>query len=105
MLTLSAGPLSLAFLPWRRTIVSAIGSYEVLNRGQFAACLDLARNIRTETTGKWFRKSQIVGAAEFEEAWRSSVLKTVGFDDSGYVLGNYLDAQLVINQTRLVDEQ
>ena len=85
--------------------MSAIGSYEVLNRGQFPVCVGLARNVRTETTGKWiFRKTRIFGMKEFEQAWRASLVQTVDFEYSGYVLGNYLDAQLAINSTRLIDE-
>jgi hypothetical protein len=86
--------------------VSALGSYEVLNRVRFAGCLALARNVRAETTGKWiFKSTRITGVAEFNEAWRASVLQAVHFDHSGYVLGNYVDAQLAINQTQLIDEQ
>jgi hypothetical protein len=85
--------------------MSAIGSYEILKRSEFANCFELARNIRTETTGKWFLKNtRVSGRTEFLEAWRASILKQVDFDYSGYVLGQYLDAQLEINQARLFDE-
>jgi len=60
--------------------VSAIGSYEVLDRTAFVACMDLARQVRSETTGKWiFKSSRIVGLNEFNEAWRSAVRHVVGF--------------------------
>ncbi len=86
--------------------MSAIGSYEILSRSDFQRCLDAARNIRTETSGKWlFKTTRTAGATEFAEMWQASTRKQVTFDYSGYVLGNYIDAQEVINQTRLVDEQ
>ena len=37
--------------------MSAIGTYEVLNRSDFQRCLDAARNIRTETSGTWLFKT------------------------------------------------
>ena len=86
--------------------MSAIGSYEILSRSDFQRCLDAARNIRTETSGKWlFKTTRTAGATEFTEMWQASTRKQVTFDYSGYVLGNYIDAQEVINETRLVDEQ
>jgi hypothetical protein len=86
--------------------MSAVGSYAVLRRLNFAACLDHARNIRSESSGKWlFKKTIVVGISEFEQAWRSAVVEEVHFDYSGYVLGNYLDAQLAVNQIQLADEQ
>jgi len=33
----------------------AIGSYAVLRRSQFFVCLDRARHIRSESSGKWQR--------------------------------------------------
>jgi hypothetical protein len=86
--------------------MSAIGTYEVLSRSKFDECLKLARNIRTETTGKWiFRQTKATGRDEFIAAWNASVSKRVDFDYSGYVLGQYLEAQSVINRTVLFDEE
>ena len=86
--------------------MSAIGSYTVLRRLNFAACLDHARNIRSESSGKWlFKKTAVIGISEFEQTWRSAVVEEVHFDYSGYILGNYLDAQLAVNQIQLADEQ
>src|ERR1700752_2396880 len=86
--------------------MSAIGTYEVLNRRHFERCLEAARNIRTETTGKWlFKSTTTIGVPEFMQAWQTAVQKKVVFDYSGYVLGNYLDAQLTLNQSVLADEQ
>jgi hypothetical protein len=85
--------------------MSAIASYAVVRRHNFAACLDHARNIRSESSGKWlFKKTVVVGISEFEQAWRSAVVEEVHFDYSGYVLGNYLDAQQAVNQIQLADE-
>jgi hypothetical protein len=85
--------------------MSAIGSYEVVTRAQFARCLEAARRISTETTGKWlFKASHTHGTTEFIQAWQAAVQKRAVFDYSGYVLGNYIDAQRVINSTELVDE-
>ena len=39
------------------------------------------------------------------QVWRASVRKHVVFDYSGYVLGNYVDAQRAVNGVVLVDEQ
>lgn len=86
--------------------MSAIGTYEVLNRSDFQRCLDAARSIRTETSGTWlFKTTRTVGASEFTELWQASTRKQVVFEYSGYVLGNYLDAQQAINQAEVVDEQ
>jgi hypothetical protein len=86
--------------------MSAIGSYEVLNRAQFQRCLDAARNIRTETSGRWlFKTTRTAGASEFAEMWQASTRKQVVFEYSGYVLGNYVDAQQAINQAQIVDEE
>jgi hypothetical protein len=86
--------------------MSAIGTYEVLSRSKFDECLKLARDIRPETTGKWiFRHTRMTGRDEFIAAWNASVSKRVDFDYSGYILGQYLDAQNVINQTVLCDEE
>lgn len=86
--------------------MSAIGSYEVVNRTRFAECLALARNVRTETTGKWiFKNTRTVGVEEFNDAWRAAVLKRADFDYSGYVIGDYLDAQLEVNDLSLHDEE
>src|SRR5687767_5434690 len=86
--------------------MSAIGSYAVLRRRNFAACLDHARHIRSESSGKWlFKKTVVVGISEFEQAWQAALVEEVNFDYSGYVLGNYLDAQLAVNQIQLAAEQ
>lgn len=86
--------------------MSAIGSYAVLDRAQFQRCLDAARGIRPETTGKWlFKRTETVGAPEFMATWHASVRKDVRFGYSGYVLGNYVDAQREINQAQLADEE
>jgi hypothetical protein len=86
--------------------MSAIGSYAVLRRRDFAACLDRARNIRSESSGTWlFKKTVVVGVSEFNQAWQAALVEEVNFDYSGYVLGNYLDAQLAVNQIQLADEQ
>ena len=74
--------------------MSAIGSYAVMRRSQFPACVDYARQIRSESTGKWlFKKTEVVGANEFKQAWQAALVEEVHFDYSGYVLGNYLLAQ------------
>ena len=86
--------------------MSAIGSYAVLKRSQFPVCLDRARHICSESTGKWlFKKTAVAGISEFKQAWQAALVEEVNFDYSGYVLGNYLDAQHAMNQTQVVDEQ
>jgi hypothetical protein len=85
--------------------MSAIGSYDVLNRIRFERCIEAAQNVRTGTAGKWiFKSTRLSGTAQLLEAWRAAVLKSVEFDYSGYALGAYLDAQLEINKLKLVDE-
>ena len=85
--------------------MSAIGDYFVVSRSAYAKCLELARDIHSETTGKWlFKKTQVVGVEEFHREWQQSVLEEVGFSYSGYVIGNYLDAQDVLNGSGF-DEQ
>ena len=86
--------------------MSAIGSYAVLKRHQYPVCLQRAREVRSETSGKWFfKKTEIVGVNEFKQAWQAALADEVSFDYSGYVLGNYLDAQDSVNQIRLANEQ
>ena len=86
--------------------MSAIGSYEVLTRDGFAASLDAARNVNTETAGKWiFKTTKEKGRDAFDAAWQTALIECVDFDYSGYVLGNYLDAQYEINGLRLFDEE
>jgi hypothetical protein len=86
--------------------MSAIGSYAILRRSDFPACVDSALHIRSESTGKWlFKKTELVGINEFKEAWQAAVVEEAHFDYSGYVLGNYLDAQQVVNQIQVVNEQ
>lgn len=78
--------------------MSAIGSYAVLRRALFPLCLERARSIRTETTGRWlFRSSLVAGMQAFEAAWKQALVAEVTFGYSGYVLGNYLDAQEALN--------
>jgi hypothetical protein len=86
--------------------MSAIGSYEVLNRTRFTECLEAAQGVRPETSGTWiFKKTEVKGFDDFQASWKSSVIERVDFDYSGYVLGNYLDAQQEINQLQLFDEE
>ena len=86
--------------------MSAIGSYSVLDRSDVPDCLARARAVRSETTGRWiFKQTRVHGMEEFRRAWRAAVRKRVDFEYSGYVLGNYLDAQTAINRIRLFDEQ
>jgi hypothetical protein len=40
-----------------------------------------------------------------KQAWQAALVEEVNFDYSGYILGNYLDAQLAVNQIQLADEQ
>jgi len=85
--------------------MSAIGDYLVVSRSAYAKCLELAREIHSETTGKWlFKKTQVVGVEEFHREWQQSVLEEVGFSYSGYVIGNYLDAQDVLNHSGFDEE-
>ncbi len=78
----------------RTTSMSAIGSYSVLDRSDVADCLARARAVRSETAGRWiFKQTRVHGMEEFRRAWRAAVRKRVDFEYSGYVLGNYLDAQ------------
>src|SRR6266498_2993022 len=86
--------------------MSAIGNYTVLMRGGVPGCLALARSVHTQATGRWiFKQTQVIGIEEFRRAWGAAVVREVDFDYSGYVLGNYVDAQQAINGIQLVDEQ
>lgn len=86
--------------------MSAIGSYAVVSRTGFRTCFELADKVGSETTGRWmFKKSRVVGIEEFREAWRAAVVQEVNFDYSGYVIGNYLDAQDAVNGVVPIDEQ
>ena len=86
--------------------MSVIGSCEVLDRVRFEQCMDFARKVRTETTGKWiFKTSTVSGLAAFHPAWDAAVLRRVDFDHSGYVLGTYLDVQLAMNDASLFDDE
>jgi hypothetical protein len=50
--------------------------------------------MRTEVTGKWiFKKPVTRGRDEFNAAWAAALVEEVDFEYSGYVLGDYLDAQ------------
>ncbi len=86
--------------------MSAIGSYFVVRRSHWPDCLASARNVRSETTGKWvFQSTRVVGLDEFRRVWQAATVREVPYDYSGYVLGNYLDAQAVVNQAQIFDEQ
>lgn len=57
-----------------------------------------AQAVRTQDTGWWlFKRTIVVGRPEFEAAWRAAVVEERDFGYSGFVLGNYLDAQEQIN--------
>ena len=85
--------------------MSAIGSYEILSRVSFDDCLEAARSVRPEATStSIFKKTEVKALDEFQARWKSSVIERVDFEYSGYVLGNYLDAQAEINQLQLFDE-
>jgi hypothetical protein len=59
-----------------------------------------------ESSGKWlFKKTEVAGTSEFDRAWQAALVKEVRFEYSGYVLGNYLDTQLAVNQIQIADEQ
>jgi hypothetical protein len=86
--------------------MSAIGSYAVLSRAKFPLCLAKAQEVHDETTGWWiFKTTRVVGVEQFNQAWGETLVEEVPFDHSGYVLGNYLDAQEAINKRVLFDEQ
>jgi hypothetical protein len=85
--------------------MSAIGTYEVMNRRKFDECLNAARTVRQQTTGIWmFQRTKSSGLTEFQAKWKASVSKEVDFDYSGYALGQYLDAQRAINDRVLFDD-
>ena len=69
--------------------MSAIGSCAVLRRHQLDACLAHAGRAQP---------------AEFAAAWQAALVRRLDFDYSGYVLGNYLDAQGAVNGESPVDE-
>jgi hypothetical protein len=78
--------------------MSALGSYAVLRRERFAECVRLAADVRTEVTGKWIFRQQVTrGREKFNAAWGGALVEEAPFDYSGYVLGNYLDAQEHVN--------
>ena len=78
--------------------MSAIGSYAVLRREAFPECVERARHIRKETRGRWIFKSPVVaGMEEFKAAWAGALVEEASFGYSGYVIGNYLDAQEHVN--------
>src|SRR5262245_50016632 len=86
--------------------MSAIGSYAVISRARFPSCLEKAEAVHNETSGWWiFKTSRVVGVEEFNQAWREALIEEVPFDQSGYVLGYYLDVQEVVNQKVLFDEE
>jgi hypothetical protein len=72
--------------------MSAIGSCAVLRRRNFAACLEHARHVHSESSGKWFfKKTAVVGVSEFKQAWQAALVEEVTFDYSGYALSKYAD--------------
>jgi hypothetical protein len=78
--------------------MSATGSYAVLRRAAFGACVERARNIRKETLGRWIFKSPVVvGTEEFKAAWAEALVEEADFGYSRYVIGNYIDAQEHVN--------
>ena len=81
--------------------MSAIGSYVVLRREGFRECVRLAADVRADVTGKWiFKKPVTRGRDEFNAAWAAALVEEVDFEYSGYVLGDYLDAQEQVNGVR-----
>src|ERR1700746_644223 len=81
--------------------MSAIGSYVVLRREGFRECIRLVADVRKEVTGKWiFKKPVTRGRDEFNAAWAAALVEEVDFEYSGYVLGDYLDAQELVNGVR-----
>jgi hypothetical protein len=78
--------------------MSAIGSYAVLRRAGFPECVERAKNIRKEMRGRWIFKSPVVvGMEEFKAAWAEALVEKADFGYSGYVIGNYIDAQDHVN--------
>jgi hypothetical protein len=78
--------------------MSETGSYAVLRRGAFPECVKCAEDIRKETRGRWlFKSSVVVGMDEFHAAWASALVEEANFGYSGYVIGNYIDAQEHVN--------
>jgi hypothetical protein len=76
-----------------------------VSRSAYAKSLDLARETHSETTGKWlFKKTQVVGVEEFHREWQQGIVEEVGFSYSGYVIGNYLDAQEILNRSGFDEE-
>jgi hypothetical protein len=61
----------------------------------------LAADVRTDVTGKWiFKKPVTRGRDAFNAAWAAALVEEVDFEYSGYVLGDYLDAQERVNGVR-----
>ena len=86
--------------------MSAIGSYVVLRREGFRECIRLAADVRKEVTGKWiFKKPVTRGRDEFNAAWAAALVEEVDFEYSGYVLGDYLDAQERLNGVRTEERE
>lgn len=75
--------------------MSAIGSCVILNRPGFEVCLTLARDINTEPDKSESSEGKTV--EEFHRNWNNHIVEEIIFDHSGYVLGNYIDAQSVVN--------
>ena len=84
--------------------MSAIGSYAVLKRSEWPTCLARARDVRSETSGAGiFKRQRSVGREAFAEAWQKALVREVPLEYSGYIVGNYLDAQDATNGTHYVD--
>jgi len=85
--------------------MSAIGSYVVLRRSAFPACVAAAANIHKETTGKWlFKSATVVGQDAFEQAWKDAIVDEQDFEYSGYVLAYFLEAQRDLNKIPLTGD-
>jgi hypothetical protein len=81
-----------------RENMSALGRYAVLRRAAFPECVERAKNIRTQTRGRWiFKNPVVVGMEEFKAAWAEALVEEATFGYSGYVIRNYFDAQEHVN--------
>lgn len=78
--------------------MSTIGSCVILNRSGFEYCLELARNIKSGPQKPVSSEpSNGMVVEDFHRNWNSHIVEEITFDYSGYALGNYIDAQGVIN--------
>jgi hypothetical protein len=81
--------------------MSATGWYVVLTKRDLERCLDLARRVQRESTGRWFWKKTIeTGRDEFDRAWNAAVTKKIEFEHSGFALADYFTAQQEVNGYR-----